>query len=219
MSRFGRRFHFTIAVIILLVCLVWSALTILVVYRWHTAHGELGLITAPAILLFGAVVEFKFYYEERNEPDSSLDVTDEINETLLSTRPRTAVAIVVTSYMLVLAVRGALGQGHNDSGRLLLNSFFGLHGWSLIAVNVAFYAYICWLAFCFIRASAGRERVFLVAWFIDVLLWPVKAMWPEWDMAAQFVSSIALGVAVGAAVSLLFKPPEVHSANPGAGNG
>jgi hypothetical protein len=141
-----------------------------------------------------------------------------VKRTLLSTRTRIAVAIVVTSYMLVLAMRDALRPGRHGSRRLLLDWFFGLHGWPLIALNVALYAYIGWLAFCFIRACAGRERIFLVGWFVSVLLWPVRAMWPDSGMAEHFVSGVALGVALCAAVSLLFKPQEVNSAGPnGAG--
>lgn len=123
---------------------------------------------------------------------------------LLTTRTRIAVAISLTVLLLLLAVRGALW--HTTSGTLLLD--FGLHGWPLLAVNVAFYAYLCWLAFCFIRASAGKERVFIVGWFVNILLWPVTVIRPEWTVAEHCVSGIALGVALLAAISLLLAPPD-----------
>ena len=130
---------------------------------------------------------------------------------LLTTRTRTAVAIALTGCVFAQALRGAFTQTGHGRGRLLLDYFFGLNGWSLLALNVAFYAYLCWLAFCFIHGTAGTERVFMVGWFTGILLWPVKALRPEWWVAEHFISSIALGMALVAAFSLFGNHREVDS--------
>lgn len=82
---------------------------------------------------------------------------------LLTTRTRTAFAVGLTALVLTQTIRG-LYLPHSRSAWLL-----GAppHGWTLVAVNVALYAYICWLAFWFIRGTAGKERVFIVGWFVD----------------------------------------------------
>jgi hypothetical protein len=122
---------------------------------------------------------------------------------LLTTTTRIVVAIILTAYVFALAVRDALV--HHNSSHLLSVDFFGLNGWWLVAVNVAFYGYMCWLAFCFIRGTAGTERLFVVCWFTGVLLWPLAALRPEWSTVEHYVSSVALGMALFAAGSLLFK--------------
>jgi hypothetical protein len=50
---------------------------------------------------------------------------------------------------------------------------------------VAFYGYLCWLGFWFIRGTHGRERAVIVGWAIEIL---------------------GLAVSLFAAVSLLFHP-------------
>lgn len=122
---------------------------------------------------------------------------------LLSTRGRLVGAIVATAFRFVFAVRGALG--HDDgSGRLLIDSVFGLDGWSLIALNIVFYTLVCWIAFTFIRASSGKERIFMVGWFLGILLWPLRAL-PEWALARHSLSGIGLGVGLITLVSMLFE--------------
>jgi hypothetical protein len=59
------------------------------------------------------------------------------------------------------------GDSHraHTRGWLLQPLDFVLHGWPLVAANVVFYGYLCWLAFWFIRGTHGRERVVMVGWF------------------------------------------------------
>jgi hypothetical protein len=78
----------------------------------------------------------------------------------------------LTAFVLALAIRGGLHLGHTESGWLLPLDFV-LRGWPLIAVNVAFYGYLCWLGFSFIRGTAGPERLFMVGWFASILLSPL----------------------------------------------
>src|SRR6476646_11409614 len=91
---------------------------------------------------------------------------------LLTTRWRAAVAVGMTTLVFALAVRGAALSGQKRGLLLPLNLL--RHGWLLVAANFAFYGYLCWLAFCFIRGTHGRERVFMVGWFSVILLAPLE---------------------------------------------
>jgi len=83
-----------------------------------------------------------------------------------------------------------------------------LHGWTLIVGNAAFYGHICWLAFCFIRGTAGKEHVFIVGWFVDVLLWPLKILWPRSAVPIGHIGAFGLVVALFAALALLLNDSE-----------
>jgi hypothetical protein len=109
------------------------------------------------------------------------------------------------------AVRGALHLGHTESGWLLPIDYL-LHGWALIAANVAFYLYLCWLAFCFIRGSEGRERIFMAGWFTHLVLYPLEKLWPLTAQGIQYIGTLALAVSILAAVSLLVHPAPAESA-------
>ena len=83
---------------------------------------------------------------------------------------------------------------------------FVLHGWPLVAANVVFYGYLCWLAFWLIRGTHGRERVVMVGWFSSILLSPLEALRHEWAMEIRWICAFGLVVALLAAVSLLLYP-------------
>jgi hypothetical protein len=95
----------------------------------------------------------------------------------LKTRLRAAVGVGATGYVFALAVRETLRR-RAESGWLVPLDFV-LHGWPLIAVNVAFYAYLCWLGFWFIRGTHGRDRAFIVGWVVAILLSPLETLRPE----------------------------------------
>jgi len=78
-----------------------------------------------------------------------------------------------------------------------------LHGRALIAVDVVLYVYICWLAFWFIRVTAGRELFFMVGWFVGFLLWPLKILWPRSAVPIGHIGAFGLAVALFAALALL----------------
>jgi len=109
-------------------------------------------------------------------------------------------AIGLTALVLVQEIRRL--HPHHAASVWLLGPPL-LHGWALITVNVALYAYICWLAFWFIRGTAGRERFFVVGWFVGLLLWPVKILWPRSAVPIGHISCFGLAVALFAALALL----------------
>jgi len=132
---------------------------------------------------------------------------------ILTTRTRIAAAVGFTAYVLVLAVRGGLHPGHMKDGWLLPLDFV-LHGWSLKALNAALFAYLCWLGFCFIRGTQGRERLIMVGWwFSETPKWATSALrpdyWalrPEWGAACKYISIIGITVALLTTISLLTHP-------------
>jgi hypothetical protein len=78
-----------------------------------------------------------------------------------------------------------------------------------MALDAFFYCYVCWLAFWFIRGTAGLERLFVVGWFARVLLSPLEIVRPGWAVAIKQIGAFGLAVALLAALSLLLKPSEV----------
>jgi hypothetical protein len=121
---------------------------------------------------------------------------------LITTRLRAGVVVGLTAFVFVLAIWFGSHSGHVRSGGLLPLDFL-LHGWSLIIANVVFYGYLCWLGFCFVRGTEGRERVVVLGWFADILLSPLKNLKPDWAVAIGYIGAFGLAVALLAAVSLL----------------
>ena len=119
---------------------------------------------------------------------------------LLTTRLRIALAMGLTALVLVQEIRGL--HPHRAGPVWLLGPPL-LHGWVLMAVNVLLYAYICWLAFWCVRGTAGRERFFMVGWFVGLLLWPLKILWPRSAVPIEHIGSFGLAVALFAALALL----------------
>lgn len=141
------------------------------------------------------VLESEFEFERRiNVPESN-------PARLLGTRAKVLVAIIITALALVLAIWRVV-HFHAKTGWLLPLDFV-LHGWPLIVVNVAFYAYLWWLAFVFIRGTAGAERVFVVGWFANILLSTVETVRPQWARPVKYLSMFALLASLLAAIALL----------------
>ncbi len=130
---------------------------------------------------------------------------------LLTTRLSSGVAVGLTAFVFALAVRDAF---HPKNARgLLVPLDFVLHGWPLIAANVAFYGYLCWLVFWFVRISHERERVVMVGWAVGILLSPLEILWPVAASTVRYVEAFGLLVALLAAVSLLLHPAPVSESS------
>jgi hypothetical protein len=65
MSGFMRRFHLTCAIVASFTCVLWSAITVLAVFSWHTAPARLRLLIPILVLAGGALMEFWLYNAER----------------------------------------------------------------------------------------------------------------------------------------------------------
>ena len=126
---------------------------------------------------------------------------------LLTTRRRSAVALVLTGYVFALAVREILNPGHSKSGWLLDPGV--LHGWYLVALNAFFYACLCWSAFWCIRGTSGTERPFMAGWFAAILLSPLKGLGPQWRIAISFIELTGLALSFLAALALFLTAPMV----------
>jgi hypothetical protein len=135
---------------------------------------------------------------------------------LLTNRARTILALGLTALVFVQDIRG-LRLGHAESGWFLGAPL--LHDWTLVGVNALIYTYICWLAFWFIRRTAGRERAFVVGWFAGILLWPLSMLRPQWATVTRHVGAFGLTVALLAALALLLEPSGVAESGPGEPQG
>jgi hypothetical protein len=120
---------------------------------------------------------------------------------LLTTPLRIALAVGLTALVLVQEIRGLYIHHRARSAWLLGAPFF--HGWTQISVNVLLYLYICWLGFWLIRGTAGRERFFIVGWFVGLVLWPFKILWPRSAVPVGYIGSFGIVVALFAALTLL----------------
>jgi len=115
------------------------------------------------------------------------------------------VALCLTAFVFALAIRDVLHVGRAKAGWLFTSAL--LHGWPWIALDVFFYAYLCWLAFWCVRGTAGTERIFMLGWFVGILISPLRMLRPDWAVAIKHVAAIGLAVAVLAALALLLRPP------------
>lgn len=125
-------------------------------------------------------------------------------------------ALGLTAFVFTMAIRGVLHPGHSQSRWLVPMDVF-YHGGPLVAVNVFFYGWICWIGFWCIRRSAGRERVLVVGWLTGIFLWPIRMLRPEWAIALKHISVFGLGVALLAALALLLEPSDVADSGGGTG--
>jgi len=105
-----------------------------------------------------------------------------------------------TACLLAFAIRSIIHHSH--AGWLVPQSVL-FHGWVLIVFNVVIYGEICWIAFWCIRRTLGRERLFMVGMFANILLWPAKLLLPQWAFAIRHVGAVGLAVATLAALTLL----------------
>jgi hypothetical protein len=128
---------------------------------------------------------------------------------LLTTRVRTIAALSLTAFVFALAIRDVLHAGHTKAGWLFTSAV--LHGWPWVTLNVFFYGFLCWLAFWCIRGTGGTERIFMVGWFASILLSPLEAVRPHWNVAITHIAAIGLAVALLAALALLLKHPTGRS--------
>lgn len=119
---------------------------------------------------------------------------------LLTTRVRIIFAAMVTALVFVNTIRH-MHVAAREARWLLGPPLF--HGWGLVAANILIYAYLCWLAFWFVRRTSGREWFFMMGWFAGILFWPVKMLRPQWAVAIKCISAFGLAVALLAAIALL----------------
>ncbi|MGA8489386.1 MAG: hypothetical protein WB711_03125 [Terriglobales bacterium] len=118
-------------------------------------------------------------------------------------------AFAVTALVFALTI---LHWSHVRSGWLFTTGF-GLRGRWLMAVNVFFYGYLCWLGFWFIRGSAGLEHIFLVGWFAGILLSPLGKLRPQWAAGVMQISAAGLTVSLLASLSLLLDLSDIDSSS------
>jgi len=125
---------------------------------------------------------------------------------LLTTRPRAALAVALTAFVFALTIRDEQYGAHAKPMWLIFGGL--LHGWSVIAINLAFYFCLCWSAFIVAHETKGRERLFMLGWF-GFLLSPIKVLRPQWAVPVMHIETFGAILSLVAAVSLLLNPSEV----------
>ncbi len=207
MSALAQRIFLTFAWLASLVCAIWIAITIWVVFLDHSAQPSVTFIL-PVIALGGAAaVGFKFYYDERRgvptfSTERELDVQDDDGR-LLSTPLRAGIAVGLTAFVLFLAVRDVLHPSVASESPVPFR--FMLRGAALVVVNAVFWLYLAWLAFRFIRGTRERERVVMIGW-ASLLLTPLERVWPDSILLVRYIVVLALLIALLAAISVWVRP-------------
>ena len=121
-------------------------------------------------------------------------------------------AVGLTACIFALSIRDILHNTHR-SGLLLPHDFRLLPGWPLVAANVTLYAYVCWLAFCFIRGTHGRERIFVIGWFWAILLQPLERFQQGFTVQIRCLCALGLTAALVAGVLLWLHSTGVTDSN------
>jgi hypothetical protein len=132
---------------------------------------------------------------------------------LLTSRVSSGVAVGLTALVFGLAIRDLFHP--KNTRALLLPLDFLLHGWTVVAANIVFYGYLCWLSFWFVRISHKRERVVIVGWAVSILLSPIEILWPVAATALRYIETFGLGVALISAASLLLHPAPISESTRG----
>jgi len=114
------------------------------------------------------------------------------------------------AYLLALTIRGIIR--HSYAAWLLPESIL-FHGWILIVFNIVIYGEICLIAFWCIRRTIGRERLFMMGMFANILLWPARMLLPQWAFAIKHIGAFGLAVATLAALTLLLDSSNQANSN------
>lgn len=141
---------------------------------------------------------------ENRSGHSTLSLAQSHPKLLLTTRTRAAIGAVATAYVLVLKIRRLLLPAHAESGWLITSDGL-LPSWLPIILHVVFYAAFCFIAFSWTRGTWGRERLFIVAWSVAILLSPLKTLGPHWALIINSICAFGLAVALFVAVSLVLQ--------------
>src|SRR5689334_18490016 len=90
---------------------------------------------------------------------------------LLTTRTSVVVAFALTAIVLRLAILRALHP--KTVSRSLFPFEEAIPSWAAISLNIALYAYLCWIAYLLVSSTERRERVFTTGWAVHLLLFPL----------------------------------------------
>jgi hypothetical protein len=127
-------------------------------------------------------------------------------ESLITTHRRAGVAIGAAALEFQASIRTILNQGNVPSNWLFEAP--GLPEWTVVAGSLFFYGFICWISFWMIRGTHGRERVFMVAWFLNVLLWPARVFQHEWILEIRYVGAFGQLIALIVGITFLHHPSQ-----------
>jgi hypothetical protein len=127
-----------------------------------------------------------------------------LNSLLFSTKKRVAAVLAFTGLSLYLDINPISSPLVPPSPWLLDLSFLSVHGWTLLAVNIAVFAFVCWIAFHFILGSYGLARTFVVAWAVPLMNWPLGFIASTHNIR-HTISVVATSIAFLAALAMLLR--------------
>jgi len=128
---------------------------------------------------------------------------------LITTRRRAAAAVGLSTLLFAVSIRAELHSAYTNSSWLLPHGV--PHRWLTTALDLGLYGFNCWAAFYSIRATKGRERLFIIGFF-GFLLAPVKTLGPQWAEPVAFLEFFGTTLSLLAALSLLVRPEAAASA-------
>ena len=77
---------------------------------------------------------------------------------------------------------------------------------ALLAVNVAFYAYLLWLCIVFFRTAQGKERILVAGCFPGILLTPLQSLVSTTTATSiRYIEAASIAVAFVAAVWIMLE--------------
>ena len=119
---------------------------------------------------------------------------------LIRNTPAAVVAVFLTGLVAGLALRSVFVLPAHHS-RWLFPALISTPRWAFASVQIAFYGYLLWLCFAFLRIAQGKERIVVVAWFLVTLGSPLETFMSRpavrafdyvnaFGMAAAFLTTI-----------------------------
>jgi len=131
---------------------------------------------------------------------------------LIGSRFTAIIACCLTGALTAEEIRVLfVGAPHKADWLIPLDSLPPLPVWSVVAVNLFFYAYLLWLAFWFFRATEDKERIVVVGFFLSaslVILNPIRALSSAPVVTAiRILRATGIGTAFCASLSTLVEGP------------
>lgn len=97
-------------------------------------------------------------------------------------------AVGVTAFLFALSVPDELHPARRSSSWVFPDGI--PHRWVAIAFDLAPYVIFCWMAFEAIRATKGRERLFMVGLLLSFMPSPLTTLRPQWAYQSEALSSL-----------------------------
>lgn len=213
MGRIAKVFHLICAVVASFTFLALSAAIGVVVVVLYRREMPPSVDPSKALFLFipliivgaGALMEFRFYKEERDgivvDENSSGPAALTAGLHLVSGKPQAWVAVGLTAWVFLSGLRSLFPVRPYS----LMSPFSGLlPRWGVFASNLVFYCAFAMIAVGVMRAPSRRdEKALLLMFRLVPMLAPIAVLCPQATLALRYVQVSFELTALLAAISLL----------------